>query len=314
MILTDFSAVAISALVHSAIKEKQTLDENVVKHITFSTFRNIHKKLGNKFGEHLLLCDDRSWRKDEFEYYKANRSNKDDDDGPIDWQLIFRQMEEIKEAFDKHFPFHVIQQKGAEADDLIAIFAKQAKENVCIVSRDHDFFQLQRYPHVVQYSSIDKRFLKTEDPIDFRIRHIIGGDSGDGVPNILSDDDTFVNPYKRQARMTEKRLAECLEWAKNNFIDAPEKYIIAKKTKKAPEKYCNIKKNWARNKNMVDLINLKPWLQESVDKYYTQDKKKVTKNDTANYLASKKMIGLMGKISDFYIGQKQPTGPLSNFM
>jgi len=35
--------------------------------------------------------------------------------------------------------------------------------------------------------------------------HIIRGDSGDGIPNILSPLDTFVTPGKRQITMSKKR-------------------------------------------------------------------------------------------------------------
>ena len=41
-----------------------------------------------------------------------------------------------------------------------------------------------------------------DNPQEFLKSHIIKGDSSDGIPNILSDGDTFVNPEKRQKRLT----------------------------------------------------------------------------------------------------------------
>jgi hypothetical protein len=43
------------------------------------------------------------------------------------------------------------------------------------------------------------------DPVSFLEEKIIYGDSGDGIPNILSEDDTFVSG-RRQNRITSKFL------------------------------------------------------------------------------------------------------------
>lgn len=273
-----------------------SLDENVIKHIVFSTFRNIHIKLGDTYGEHLLLCDSRSWRKDAFEYYKAKR-NDGKAESPFDWDLIFRMMDEIREAFDKYFPFTVVKKKGCEADDLIASFALCLDEPVVIVSKDHDFYQLHKH-NVKQFDYSKKKMIEIQDPADARIRHIIGGDVGDGVPNVLSDDDTFVVPGKRQKQMRKERVVECLEWAKNDFKDAPKE----------------LKRNWDRNKMLVDLTEPVPAAVEAFEEYKVQDKKEVTIQDTMKFLAEHKMVVLMSKVNDFYIGQqKKEDGPLSKF-
>lgn len=299
MILTDYSGVAISAIINSAMREKMQLDEQVIKHIVFSSFRNIHKKLGPEFGEHLLLCDSRSWRKDAFVHYKANRVHDDSAESLVDWTLIFKMMDEIRDAFDKHFPFHVISAKNCEADDLIAAFAKKATEPTCIVSKDKDFFQLHRLG-IKQYHHSKKEFIEVPDPVAARVEHIIRGDSGDGIPNVLSDDDTFVTS-KRQKAMREKVFNECLEYAKSDFKDAP----------------ANLKRNWDRNKLMIDLMNPVENALEAYDKYRASESKEITQNDTANYFASQKMVVLFGRVSDFYQGRtkkEESSGPLSSFM
>lgn len=283
MIITDYSAVAIASTVNAAMQEKLTLDENLVKHIVLSKFRDITKNLGPEFGDHVLLCDGRSWRKDKYEYYKANRGDKSKDEGPIDWGMVFRMMDECKKIFEDHFPFYVFRHPCMEADDLIASFALQAKEPVVIVSKDKDFFQLHG-PTIHQWDYSKKRFIDVEDPASQRLELIIRGDSGDGVPNILSDDDTFVTEGKRQKPMSKKRLAECIEFAKTDFIDAPGE----------------LKRNWDRNKMLIDLTSPHPDALEMINRYYEAKPKQITKNDTANYLAKNKMVMLMGKIGDFY--------------
>ena len=58
---------------------------------------------------------------------------------------------------------------------------------------------------MTQYSPVQKMFLVESDPVLFLREKIIYGDSGDGIPNILSDDDTFV-AGRRQNRVTTKFL------------------------------------------------------------------------------------------------------------
>ena len=79
-----------------------------------------------------------------------------------------------------------------------------------IVSNDKDFQQLQRYPNVHQYSPLKKTQLVCENPEKFLLEHIIKGDVSDGVPNILSDDDVFVNKEKRQKPCGGKKVNQIM--------------------------------------------------------------------------------------------------------
>ena len=72
------------------------------------------------------------------------------------------------------------------------------QEKVMIVSSDKDFQQLQRYPNIEQYSPWTKKKLKCKDPESFLMSISFEGTPSDGIPNILSDDDTFVSPDKEQ--------------------------------------------------------------------------------------------------------------------
>ena len=42
-----------------------------------------------------------------------------------------------------------------------------------------------------------------EDPEGFLIEHMVKGDSSDGIPNVLSDDDAIINPDKKQTIIKE---------------------------------------------------------------------------------------------------------------
>ena len=80
-------------------------------------------------------------------------------------------------------------------------------ENIMIVSGDKDFQQLQRYSKVKQYSPITKKNIKLtkEQAEEYLIDHIISGDTGDGVPNVLSQDDCLVEGIRQRPLSKKKR-------------------------------------------------------------------------------------------------------------
>jgi len=53
------------------------------------------------------------------------------------------------------------------------------------------------------------QFLKCSDPSGYLLEHIIKGDRGDGIPNILSPSDVFVTGG-RQKPITKKKIVEFL--------------------------------------------------------------------------------------------------------
>jgi hypothetical protein len=73
-----------------------------------------------------------------------------------------------------------------------------------IISADKDFSQLQRYPTVRQFSPMTKAFVKENKPFNYLYEHIMRGDSGDGIPNVLSPDNTFVDKIRQKPISTKK--------------------------------------------------------------------------------------------------------------
>ena len=51
---------------------------------------------------------------------------------------------------------------------------------------------------------ITKKFVNGIDPNEYLYEHILKGDTGDGVPNVLSPDNTFVDGL-RQKPLSKKR-------------------------------------------------------------------------------------------------------------
>ena len=56
---------------------------------------------------------------------------------------------------------------------------------------------MQKYNFVSQYSPMQKKFVNGR-PLSYIKEHILKGDRGDGVPNFLSPDNTFVDEFWRQ--------------------------------------------------------------------------------------------------------------------
>jgi hypothetical protein len=297
MILVDYSQVALAAILTFQRELKGTESEvkNLIRHVTLSTIKSYKKKYGKEYGELVICCDGRKyWRKEFFEQYKGSRK-KNRDASDLDWKLIFDTLTEMREDIAKHFPWRVIHVDRAEADDIIAVMAKWLQDNqlvqeglveetqkVLILSSDKDFKQLQLYPTVKQWSPMQKKYITAskQEIRDFMIEHIVKGDTGDGVPNILSKDDVFM-VGERQKPMSAKRLAE--------FID---KGFDACKND-------DERRNWHRNATLVDFQFIPEDVQKSIVDTYLSNKPNGDKMTVMNYLMEHRCRLLLEELEDF---------------
>ena len=126
------------------------VSEDLLRHMIINSVRNYQKKYQADYGE-IVLCTDASntWRRDYFPQYKANRK-KTRDASDMDWKKLFDTLQVVKEEIRDNFPYRYMYVETAEADDIIAILTKHAKEDVLIVSGDKDFQQLHKYDYVTQ--------------------------------------------------------------------------------------------------------------------------------------------------------------------
>ena len=280
MILIDLNQVCIANILQE-IKQIKKIEPLLVKHMILSTLLFYRRKFKDQYGDLVICCDSkRSWRKDIFPFYKANRkSNRQKDD--IDWNGIFEVINSLTDDLVKQFPYAVIQVDQAEADDIIGTLVKNyyRDQKIMIVSSDKDFLQLQKYFNVDQYSPTQKKLLQSKDPNGYLREHIMKGDRGDGVPNFLSDDDTFVTDKR-----SKKILKTKLEAWKN--LD--------------PIEFCDEKmlRGWKRNEQLVDLthtpIDIK---QKIVDKFDTYEYNR--RDKLLNYFIQNKLRNLIEHIGDF---------------
>ena len=241
MILLDLNQVMIANIMMQP-GAVNNIEENLIRHMVLNSIRMYNVKFKDEYGEMVICADDRKyWRRDVFPYYKASRK-KDREASPFDWNLIFETLNKIRDELRDTFPYRVLQVDKTEADDIIGTLChkhgvqlmNETTEKILILSSDKDFMQLQKFANVEQFSPAAKKFLKTNEPEKFLREHIIKGDRGDGIPNILSSDDTFVTD-KRQKPVTEKKLNIWVTQKPEDFCDA------------------SMLRNYQRNESLIDL-------------------------------------------------------------
>lgn len=261
---------------------KSSVDENLVRHMILNTIRTYVKKFKTTHGpEVVIACDNRNyWRREYFPFYKAGRKKARESSGH-DWSSIFESLNKIREELKEFSPYKVIDVDGAEADDVIGILVQKysATQKIMILSSDKDFAQLQRYPNVEQYSPILKKYIKEPFPLVQLKQLIIRGDKSDGIPNILSSDNVFIEGI-RQKPITEAKI---INWLNQE-----------------PKEFCNddMIRNYTRNELMIDLTKIPDNLRLNVLNTYETVKGK-TKQQFLNYMMANRLKNLIEVAHEF---------------
>ncbi len=155
-------------------------------HITFNSVKKVWQDFQ---GDHVVFClEGRSWRKDFYKPYKANRAE-------TRAAMTPREQEEDKlfwETFDKFKDFindktncTVLHNQTLEADDLIAGFIEaHPNDHHFIISTDSDFHQLIA-PNVSQYNGVLETLTTHEGIFDKKGKSVIDKKTKEpvGAPN-----------------------------------------------------------------------------------------------------------------------------------
>lgn len=251
--------------------------------MVLNSLRSYRNKFSADFGELVIACDNKNyWRKQAFPYYKANRK-KSQEKSELNWTAIFECMNKIRAELKEYFPYKVIDIETCEADDIIATLVKnKTDEDILILSGDKDFIQLHIHSHVKQYDPVRKKWINHANPKKYLIEHVLKGDTGDGVPNILSDDDTFVTPNKRQKPLTQKK------------IDG----MIGMLGVETDDMSASILRNYHRNLTLIDLSRVPSEVSSKIlEEYDSQEKK--GRDKLFNYFIANKLKHLTEHIQEF---------------
>jgi hypothetical protein len=304
MILVDLTQVLISNCVVSLAQDLKKSDDpvNLIKHTSLSTLLSYKKKYGKEYGDMLLACDGNSyWRKDYFPAYKGQRKHGRADSS-LDWDIVFKAINEIKIELRENFRFKIIEHPKAEADDIIAVMTKWLQENelvteglfdsetqkILILSADGDFVQLQKYKNVRQWSPMQKKFVLAKmKPQEYINEHICEGDNGDNIPGVLTGDD----------------------WAKNRAdnIDDKVRATPIKKARKEAFRLNGIdecktddeRRNWQRNQKLIDFDCIPDDLSSQIINQYNKYEVQGNRTKIMNYLMKNRMKLLLESIGDF---------------
>jgi hypothetical protein len=282
MILMDFSGIAIATIAVNKVN-----DENILRHMILNSIRMYNKKFKPEYGQMILCCDGpNNWRKTYYPQYKANRKKSRDESG-FDWQEAFRIMHLVKEEIKENFPYKVLHIDQCEADDIIGTLTENTQEfgqyeDVMIVSSDKDFLQLQQYSNVRQWSHMQKKELKDTNPKVNLIEKILTGDSGDGVPNVLSHDDTFVNGERQVPLSKKKKEAIVEDLADGELLYAASWY-----------------RNFQRNETLIDLHKTPTAIKEEIIKEFNLQNPKDNGARVFPYLINKNMKMLIESVEEF---------------
>jgi hypothetical protein len=258
---------------------KNPVEENLVRHMVLNTIRANIKKF-REYGEVIIACDNkRYWRREVFPPYKAHRKKNREASGH-DWATIFDCMSKIRQELKDHSPYKVIDVDGAEADDVIGTLVHKyaQKEPILILSSDKDFVQLQAHSGVKQYSPTLKKFIKADDPIKQLKELIVTGDTGDGIPNILSPDNSIIDGI-RQKPVTKKFLSEFAQCGISKFNET-------------------MIRNWSRNETLIDLSMIPESISESIISTYNETKP-ASRQQFMNYMIANRLKNLLEVIDEF---------------
>jgi hypothetical protein len=279
MILVDYSAIAIS----NVVTQKLDIEEDLIRHMILNSLRMHRAKHREKFGE-LVLCIDgsKNWRKEVYPQYKYKRKDARKQ-SKMDWSEVFRIMNMVKEEIRENFPYKMVEVDEVEADDIIGVLCEDTQEfgrneDVMIISGDKDFAQLQKYKNIHQYSPITRKYIKEATPRKQLMELILKGDTADGIPNVLSGDDVFVDG-ERQTPLRQSKIDE--------LINDPKAL--------GEEVY----RNYLRNKKLIDLAETPEPLKEKIIYNYENQDKWDNKSKVFPYLVEKRCRRLLEDVKDF---------------
>lgn len=196
----------------------------------------------------VIAYDSRSWRYDFFPNYKSNRSKTDTMPNGIKIKDYIVYIEKVMDKMKTVSELIHVRVNKAEADDILYVLSKYSEnDEVILVSNDKDIKQCAyNNDRVSLYNIQYETFI--ECGVDDILEHIIKGDSGDGIPSVLCDDDHYVKPDSKRKPVNKNRLN-----AIKSFILVGEfdENVLGKVTNSN-----DLAKNIKRNKKLINFADI----------------------------------------------------------
>lgn len=282
MLFCDYSQIIISSSIEYFSQTKEQISLDLLRYISLQNIQKYSKKFKCPTSSIIICCDGRNyWRKNIFPNYKQNRK-KDHEKSDFDWNKYFEYFNIVKNEIKNELPFRTLEINECEADDIIAVLSDilcSKSENI-IISSDKDLLQIQINicSKIKQWSPFHQKFITPESNNYNLFEHIVRGDYGDGIPNILSDDDVFLKSEKRSKPI---RSIDIYKWEKFGINN--------------PELFCTNDlslEKFRRNRKLIDLQQIPEYLFTEIKNEYNNSS--INKNQNLfNYLVKHKLKKIM---------------------
>ena len=268
----------ISNLMVTIHRDNLELSEDLVRHMVLNSLRGHNKKFRKQYGDMVIACDSGNvWRRQAFPNYKAGRKETREK-SEHDWTMIFDILSKVKDEIKKFLPYKVIEVESVEADDIIAVLCRRTNEKVLILSGDKDFIQLHN-DRIKQYNPVLNKFVgQGENPSLYIREHILKGDRSDGIPNVLSDDNVFIEG-RRQRPLSKKKIEAWCNEIVPTFNEEEQK-------------------NYDRNKTLIDLNCIPREFEDKINREFDTFEV-ATRDKILGYFINKKLKTLIESIDEF---------------
>lgn len=172
---------------HSA--HRASTNEEKVAFAIHVTLASINKCWRDQRADHVVFClEGRSWRKDYYKPYKANRAEARaalTEAQQVEDTMFWEGLDNLKEFLNDKTNCTVMRHPELEADDLIAGWIQSHKEDQhIIISSDSDFHQLLA-PNVRQYNGIQDELHTLQGILDKKGKLVI--DKKTKEPKVIPD-------------------------------------------------------------------------------------------------------------------------------
>ena len=278
MIIVDINQIMISNLMVTIHRDNLELSEDLVRHMVLNSLRGHNKKFRKQYGDMVIACDSGNvWRRQAFPNYKAGRK-ENREKSEHDWTMIFDILSKVKNEIKQFLPYKVIEVESVEADDIIAVLCRRTNEKVLILSGDKDFIQLHN-DRIKQYNPVLNKFVgQGENPSLYIREHILKGDRSDGIPNVLSDDNVFIEG-RRQRPLSKKKIEAWCNEIVPTFNEEEQK-------------------NYDRNKTLIDLNCIPKEFEDKINREF-ENFEVATRDKILGYFINKKLKTLIEVIDEF---------------
>jgi hypothetical protein len=316
MIVVDYSGLSITQIMGALGGDNTaTIDPDSFRHLFLFGLLEYKKKYGPRFGDIAFAVDNKQyWRKAMFPNYKCFRKAEKERAG-YDWDMIHHCMDVVKAELTEFFPYPVIDAPFAEADDVVGTMAEYSQTHdvktdmfgetetkpFLIIASDTDMAQCQKYPNVKQVSPytkeqvipvLEKSKVKVKVPLDeFVLDHLLTGDAGDSIPNILTGDDFFRlkldNPEEKY------RQKSVTAGIKEYYLNQWNEFGEIREFRSAEEE-----KNFKRNMRLIHFDMIPQRVKDGVIRVYESQLDK-DRSQLLDYFTKHRLKNLMDEIENF---------------